>query len=82
MAMKRLPRGSGPVRRRKGVLRPQGLPGVRFRCTSCGKLTAGRFPRGGDGTFYFPRRHQAGGQLCLGSYSEAEWVEVKHDDEA
>lgn len=50
------------------------IPGIRFRCAECGKLTAGRFPRGGDGTFYYPRRHQVDGQECRGSYMEAIWI--------
>lgn len=60
---------------------------VRFRCAECGKLTAGRKPRGGDGTLMYPRRHYLRGWLygkqlpCKGSWSEAEWVTIKADDE-
>lgn len=44
----------------------------RFRCAVCGKPTAGRLPRGGDGTFYYPRRHQGpDGKPCEGNYREA-----------
>lgn len=52
---------------------------LRFKCSACGKLTAGRLPREdrlhGDGTSYYPRRHHAAdGELCPGVYEEAEWV--------
>ena len=53
---------------------------TRFRCAVCGKLTAGRFPHLGDGTFYYPRRHQVDGADCPGNIIEAEWVD--DDDEA
>lgn len=49
---------------------------TRFKCTICGKVTTGRKPRGGDGTFYFPRSHPgADGKPCPGNVEEAEWVE-------
>lgn len=48
-----------------------------FRCTACGKITAGRVPTGGDGTFRYPRRHKGpDGATCPGCYTEAEWVTV------
>lgn len=65
---------------------------TRFRCVHCGKLTAGRLPRAiitsptgrvtysrhdvGDGSFYYPRRHDVDGEPCPGNILEAEWVTV------
>ena len=50
-------------------------PTVRVRCAICSKETAGRLPQGGDGTLYFPRRHQRpDGVDCEGNYMEAEWL--------
>jgi len=47
--------------------------GLRFRCAGCGKETAGRLLEGGDGSFYYPRRHQnVPGEVCPGCYQEAE----------
>jgi len=46
----------------------------RFRCVVCGKITAGRLPREGDGTFYYPRRHKKDGFPCPGNVYEAEWI--------
>lgn len=55
-----------------------------FRCSICGKLTAGRIPVGrnhnerGDGTFRYPRKHNdASGLPCYGNNREAAWVEVE-----
>jgi hypothetical protein len=49
----------------------------KFKCSVCGKLTAGRLPSGGDGSFYFPRRHKGSdGRPCPGNIEEAEWVTV------
>ena len=54
--------------------------GARFRCVVCGKLTAGRRPRAvwreePDGTLIYARKHRtANGEVCEGSYKEAEWV--------
>ena len=45
-----------------------------FQCVICGKLTAGRFPKGGDGTFIFPRKHRHNGKSCHGTFYEARWV--------
>ena len=45
-----------------------------FKCIICGKLTAGRLPKGGDGTFYYPRKHKYNGKSCPGNFHEAEWV--------
>jgi len=49
---------------------------TKFKCIICGKLTAGRIPRGGDGTLRYPRRHKWNGRPCPGNYREAEWVKV------
>lgn len=48
----------------------------RVKCAVCGKLTAGRLPRKGrhegDGTLWYPRRHN-----CPGDIIEGILVEVK-----
>lgn len=49
---------------------------TKFKCKVCGLVTSGRKPRGGDGTFYFPARHEVNGKPCEGNYEEAEWVIV------
>ena len=53
-----------------------------FQCTECGLLTTGRLPRGyrepGDGTWYYPRRHNVDGRLCTGSLMQAKWVIVTY----
>ena len=49
-----------------------------FKCTECGKLTAGRVPKDGDRTFRHPRKHyDKNGDVCSGCYQEAEWIDVK-----
>ena len=58
---------------------------TRYKCVRCGKLTAGRKPKGGDGTFIYPRIHRLPsvvntgkrGVLCPGNWEEAEWVEAR-----
>lgn len=44
------------------------------KCVMCGKLTAGRLPRSGshkgDGTFWYPRRHNVNGKPCPGNIEE------------
>lgn len=51
---------------------------LRFRCVVCGKLTDGRLPKGGDGSVYYPRRHNGkDGEPCPGNLQEAEWIEVE-----
>ena len=63
---------------------------TRYKCTVCGKLTAGRLPRGpwepGDGSFMYPRRHPCpsgerdiqGHRIpCPGIFEEPEWVDVE-----
>lgn len=50
---------------------------TRFRCAVCGALTAGRVPRGGDGTLRYPRRHSRDGEPCPGNNIEAERVDVE-----
>ena len=43
-----------------------------YKCSICGKVTAGRIPRGGDGSFRYPRKHNDDdGKLCPGVYYEA-----------
>ena len=50
---------------------------TKFKCVVCGKLTAGRAPRGGDGTLRYPRKHKdKGGQPCPGNWLEAKWVNL------
>lgn len=44
------------------------------KCSVCGKQTAGRVPKGGDGTFMLPRRHKLYGRDCPGNIEEAEWI--------
>lgn len=50
---------------------------TRFCCVVCGKLTAGRLPRRGDGTTRYPRRHNRGGAPCDGNWQEARWVDIE-----
>lgn len=45
---------------------------TRFQCVVCGKLTRGRKPKGGDGSFYYPSKH--GG--CAGEWRAPKWVDV------
>ena len=50
-----------------------------FECQCCGKVTAGRMPKGGDGTYYYPRKHKGDdGETCEGVYDEA--ISVQVDD--
>lgn len=50
----------------------------RFKCKTCGKITAGRRPGKtwyrSDGTAMFPRRHNHNGKPCPGNIEEAEWI--------
>jgi hypothetical protein len=49
-----------------------------FECQCCGKITVGRMPKGGDGTYYFPRKHKgADGETCEGVYDEG--ISVQFD---
>ena len=51
---------------------------TRYKCTACGKVTAGRVPKLGDGTAVYPRRHNSGiMKPCPGIYTEAIWVRVE-----
>lgn len=62
---------------------------TRFKCPVCGKITAGRLPvnqsrhrERGDGTFYFPRRHNGpDGEPCPGNIEEAIWVDLEEEDD-
>jgi hypothetical protein len=48
-----------------------------FKCVVCGKITSGRVPRKGDGSFRFPRRHNSEDRKpCVGNIEEAEWVDL------
>ncbi len=51
-----------------------------FKCGVCGKLTAGKVPKNGDGTLIFPRRHRVKGILCKGIFIAAEWIDVDNQD--
>lgn len=57
---------------------------TRFKCVVCGRLTAGRLPRGGrhrpgDTSAYYPRRHKHHGKPCAGNILQARWVDVETD---
>lgn len=56
---------------------------VRFRCRTCGNVTTGRESRTGnpniDNVVMFPRLHRVAGDVCLGTWEHAEFVDV--DDE-
>lgn len=60
-----------------GLLGEGTLREMHFKCVICGKLTAGRLSKGGDGTFYYPRKHKYDGKLCPGSFHEAEWIKKR-----
>jgi hypothetical protein len=54
---------------------------IRVQCTECGKVTFGRLPKGGDGSFLFPRMHYVShtrptvnAKICPGVTSEGKWV--------
>jgi len=47
---------------------------TKFKCAVCGKISTGRTPKDGDGSFRYPRRHKINGVVCEGVYEEAEWV--------
>lgn len=49
---------------------------TKLKCKICGKLTRGRTPKGGDGSFKFPSFHNVDGKPCHGSTLEAEWVDI------
>lgn len=61
-------------------------PVTRFKCTVCGKLTAGKMPNPGAGwgpadtSARFPRKHRdKKGKVCKGVYRFAEWIDVWPD---
>lgn len=61
-----------------GAMKSQQETRTRFRCSVCGKLTAGRMPKKGDTSARFPRRHyEQNGRLCPGVFRDAEWVDVE-----
>ena len=47
---------------------------LRIRCKVCGWISTGRVPRGGDGSFRYPRLHRVDGQVCGGMVFEGEWL--------
>jgi len=54
-------------------------------CSVCGKVTAGRLPRAsrhdmGDGTFWFPRRHDVDGKPCDGNIEEGKMIDAPSID--
>ena len=58
---------------------------TKFKCSACGKLTAGRISRDGkqvgDTSARFPRRHKnKEGKACPGNILEAEWMEMRADE--
>lgn len=56
------------------------MPKSKFKCSICGKITSGRLPKNGDGSFWYPRRHyDKTGILCLGNIQEAIVVDIKND---
>jgi cytochrome c5 len=55
------------------------MPIEMFECQACGKITVGRMPKHGDGTFYYPRKHKGeDGNTCEGVYDEAISVQMDH----
>jgi len=47
-----------------------------YRCQKCRKVSAGRKPKGGDGSFMYPRRHKdRDGAVCRGCFREAAWLD-------
>lgn len=47
----------------------------KVRCSVCGRIYTARIPKGGDGTFLYPRRHQSLiGNPCKGNLQEAEYL--------
>jgi hypothetical protein len=69
------PGTSSSMRSRLSVVpEPSGV--IRYECSTCGALTAGRKPRGGDGSLMYPRRHKIDGESCPGSELEATTVLV------
>lgn len=51
---------------------PDGVMIPRYKCTVCAKVTAGRF--GTSVPVWYPRKHRIDGDVCDGSYIEAEVV--------
>ena len=48
-----------------------------YQCVVCKKLTAGRLPLGGDGSFMYPRQHSNAREIiCEGVFREAKWIET------
>lgn len=53
---------------------------LKFKCSVCGKIGGGKMAKGGDGSFYYPRKHYNQNSLdpdyCEGCFKEAIWVNV------
>lgn len=49
--------------------------GVFVICPDCGKRVAGRVPRGGDGSAWYPRFHRVGLKPCGGRFATV-WEEA------
>ncbi len=55
---------------------------TKFKCSYCGKVTAGRLSRDkitgavSDGSARFPRRHKFKGKDCPGNIIEAIWITI------
>lgn len=53
------------------------IVGYRYKCPRCGKITAGKKPKRGDGSAVLSRKHKnENGEYCEGRFEEAEWIEV------
>lgn len=57
-----------------------GLKTFKVKCSVCGKITGGRLPRSGhysgDGTLWYPRRHNFNGDPCEGNIEEGELIDI------
>lgn len=44
---------------------------IKVRCSICGRILAGRVPRGGSGDHAFPwKHHDLDGKLCKGRFRD------------
>ncbi len=68
--------------RKKPLLKKTSRPSTgirkRVRCSVCGKITAARLTgtrnEKGDGSMWFPRRHEVNGAPCSGNIESAEII--------
>lgn len=58
---------------------PDGVLMPRYKCTVCGKVTAGRYGTNYPTNTWYPRKHRVDGEVCDGSSIEAETVRVLHE---